>query len=91
MIKEFGKDGHLLVTTAMAAYSLGMKPDSFRSWARRHGMTATDYRRAAESTGRQPPSGLSPTCEDLPRIIGSMAQVVRHGGQPSGWPFAFVS
>ncbi|MFG2639898.1 hypothetical protein ACGFYP_02800 [Streptomyces sp. NPDC048370] len=70
MIKEFGKDGHPLVTTAMAAYSLGMKPDSFRSWARRHGMTAADYPRAVESTGRPPPSGVSPTCEDLPRIIG---------------------
>ncbi|WP_327377992.1 hypothetical protein OG393_30945 [Streptomyces sp. NBC_01216] len=41
-----------LVTTAMAAYSLGMTPASFRSWARRHGITAADYRRAPGSTGQ---------------------------------------
>lgn len=38
----------------MAAYSLGMKPDSFRSWARRHGIKATDYQREPGATGQAP-------------------------------------
>ncbi|MHC3474684.1 hypothetical protein ACYF6T_39155 [Streptomyces sp. 7R007] len=49
-----GRDGRPLVTTAMAAYSLGIKPDSFRSWARRHGVKAVDYRRPPGSTGQAP-------------------------------------
>lgn len=49
-----GKDGRPLVTTAMAAYSLGMKPASFRSWARRHGVKATTYQRTPGSTGQAP-------------------------------------
>lgn len=36
----------------MAAYSLGLKPASFRSWARRHGVTAAGYRRAPGTTGQ---------------------------------------
>ncbi|WP_406168904.1 hypothetical protein [Streptomyces sp. NBC_00996] len=47
-----GRDGRALVTTTMAAYSLGMKPASFRSWARRHGVTAADYQRTPGSTGQ---------------------------------------
>ncbi|MFD4258223.1 hypothetical protein ACFWR9_11480 [Streptomyces sp. NPDC058534] len=30
-----GRDGRPLVTTAQAAYSLGMRPAQYRSWARR--------------------------------------------------------
>ena len=47
-----GRDGRLLVTTAMAAYSLGMKASSFRSWARRHNVKATTYHREPGSTGQ---------------------------------------
>ncbi|MEV6791260.1 hypothetical protein AB0M87_04495 [Streptomyces sp. NPDC051320] len=36
MTAPTGRDGRLLVTTDMAAYSLGMKPASFRGWAVRH-------------------------------------------------------
>ncbi|MFJ2719380.1 hypothetical protein [Streptomyces sp. NPDC087437] len=49
-----GEDGRPLVTTAMAAYSLGMKPASFRSWARRHGVTAATYQRTPGTTGQAP-------------------------------------
>jgi hypothetical protein len=49
-----GRDGRSLVTTAMAAYSLGMKPASFRTWARRHHIKATDYQRTPGSTGQAP-------------------------------------
>jgi hypothetical protein len=38
----------------MAAYSLGMKPASFRSWARRHGIKAADYQREPGATGQAP-------------------------------------
>jgi hypothetical protein len=38
----------------MAAYSLGMKPASFRSWARRHGVTAAAYQRPPGATGQAP-------------------------------------
>ncbi|MFD4343418.1 hypothetical protein ACFWQ6_00800 [Streptomyces coelicoflavus] len=34
-----GRDGRPLVTTAQAAYSLGMRPAQFRSWARRRALT----------------------------------------------------
>jgi hypothetical protein len=33
-----GRDGRPLVTTTMAAYSLGMQPASFRGWAVRNGV-----------------------------------------------------
>jgi hypothetical protein len=36
----------------MAAYSLGMKPASFRSWARRHRITAAAYHREPGTTGQ---------------------------------------
>ncbi|MFJ4551083.1 hypothetical protein ACIP4X_17960 [Streptomyces sp. NPDC088817] len=49
-----GRDGRPLVTTAMAAYSLGMKPASFRSWARRHNITAATYQREPGTTGQAP-------------------------------------
>lgn len=38
-----GHDGRPLVTTTMAAYSLGMKPGSFRGWAVRHGVKPATY------------------------------------------------
>lgn len=38
-----GKDGRPLVTTTMAAYSLGIKPGSFRGWAVRHAVKPTAY------------------------------------------------
>lgn len=34
-----GRDGRPLITTAQAAYSLGMRPAQFRSWARRRSLT----------------------------------------------------
>lgn len=34
-----GRDGRPLVATDLAAYSLGMKPGSFRGWAVRHHVT----------------------------------------------------
>lgn len=43
MTTERGRDGRPLVTTALAAYSLGVKPSSFRTWAARHSITAADY------------------------------------------------
>ncbi|MFI1293896.1 RhuM family protein [Streptomyces sp. NPDC020792] len=45
-----GRDGRPLVTTAMAAYSLGMEPASFRSWARRHGVTAASKQEEVRQT-----------------------------------------
>lgn len=44
MSTPLGRDGRLLVDTAMAAYSLGMQPGSFRKWAVRHGITPAEYR-----------------------------------------------
>lgn len=39
-----GRDGRLLVDTEMAAYSLGIKPASFRGWAVRHHVTPAGHR-----------------------------------------------
>ncbi|MGW1008387.1 hypothetical protein [Streptomyces sp. NPDC002520] len=40
-----GRDGRPLVTTAMAAYSLGMtSAGQFREWARRRGITPADWK-----------------------------------------------
>lgn len=44
MKPTLGRDGRPLITTAMAAYSLGMKPSYFRVWAHRHHITPADYR-----------------------------------------------
>lgn len=41
MSTHTGKDGRPLVTTAMAAYSLGMSAATFRKWVVRHGLTPT--------------------------------------------------
>ncbi|MGP4085478.1 hypothetical protein [Streptomyces sp. KR55] len=38
-----GRDGRPLVTTAQAAYSLGMKPGQFRAWASRHSVRPADH------------------------------------------------
>ncbi|MFJ2477102.1 hypothetical protein ACIOWI_29710 [Streptomyces sp. NPDC087659] len=54
MSTPLGRDGRPLVTTPMAAYSLGLKPASFRSWARRHGVTAATYEREPGTTGQAP-------------------------------------
>ncbi|MFB7596900.1 hypothetical protein [Streptomyces sp. NPDC056160] len=39
-----GCDGRPLVTTAQAAYSLGMTPKQFRDWARRRAVTPAGSR-----------------------------------------------
>lgn len=45
MSTPLGRDGRALVTTAQAAYSLGMKtPGHFRTWAARHDITPAGYR-----------------------------------------------
>ncbi|WP_416976699.1 hypothetical protein [Streptomyces sp. T028] len=43
MSTPVGKDGRPLVTTTMAAYSLGMKASHFRVWAHRHHISPADY------------------------------------------------
>ncbi|MFE2469725.1 hypothetical protein [Streptomyces mirabilis] len=44
MSTPLGIDGRPLVTTAMAAYSMGMQPKQFRDWARRRGLTPAGSR-----------------------------------------------
>ncbi|MGW1961814.1 hypothetical protein ACWCPD_16240 [Streptomyces sp. NPDC001935] len=44
MSTSAGIDGRPLVTTAMAAYSMGMQPKQFRDWARRRGITPAGAR-----------------------------------------------
>ncbi|GAA2108056.1 hypothetical protein [Streptomyces synnematoformans] len=44
MTHLYGRDGRELVDTAQAAYLMGMKPSSFRGWAKRHGVHAKVYR-----------------------------------------------
>ncbi|MGW0578313.1 hypothetical protein ACWD25_20610 [Streptomyces sp. NPDC002920] len=39
-----GRDGRPLVTTDMAAYSLGKTPRQFRDWARRRHVAPADFR-----------------------------------------------
>ncbi|MGW6295643.1 hypothetical protein [Streptomyces sp. NPDC055058] len=41
MTTPLGRDGRPLVTTAQAAYSLGMRPGAFRAWASRRHLTPT--------------------------------------------------
>ncbi|WP_455359851.1 hypothetical protein [Streptomyces sp. SYSU K21746] len=55
-----------LATTAMAAYSLGMKAACFRSWARRHGITAADYQRLPGTAGQ------APTLWDLAHLAAAL-------------------
>lgn len=43
MTPAHGSDGRPLVTTAMAAYSLGKTPGQFRAWASRHQLKPTDH------------------------------------------------
>jgi hypothetical protein len=42
--RQAGRDGRSLVDTTAAAYSLGMKPGSFRGWAVRHHIKHTSSR-----------------------------------------------
>ncbi|WP_329214820.1 hypothetical protein OG352_05255 [Streptomyces sp. NBC_01485] len=44
MSTPVGRDGRPLVTTAQAAYSLGMQPGQFRDWARRRALAPADSR-----------------------------------------------
>lgn len=41
---QLGRDGRPLVTTAQAAYSLGMQPKQFRDWARRRAVAPAGSR-----------------------------------------------
>lgn len=49
---QTGRDGRQLVPTELAAYSLGMKPASFRKWAQRHGVTPAAYERPPGRRGQ---------------------------------------
>jgi hypothetical protein len=49
---QLGRDGRPLVPTDLAAYSLGMKSASFRSWAKRHNVTPAALGRPAGTTGQ---------------------------------------
>ncbi|MFJ2178905.1 hypothetical protein ACIOHE_39180 [Streptomyces sp. NPDC087851] len=51
MPSTLGRDGRPLVTTAQAAYSLGMNPAAYREWARRRGITSTGGRRPSGGPG----------------------------------------
>ncbi|MFF2094849.1 hypothetical protein [Streptomyces sp. NPDC058202] len=44
MNTPLGQDGRPLVTTDMAAYSMGLSPKRFRDWARRRGVTPAGSR-----------------------------------------------
>ncbi|MGC9544008.1 hypothetical protein [Streptomyces sp. UG1] len=45
MSTPLGRDGRPLVSTVMAAYSLGLpSPAAFRGWASRRGITPATYR-----------------------------------------------
>ncbi|MFF0597906.1 hypothetical protein [Streptomyces antibioticus] len=44
MTTQHGRDGRPLVTTDLAAYSLGMTPKRFRDWARRRHLTPASSR-----------------------------------------------
>ena len=43
MSTPLGTDGRPLVTTTMAAYSMGMQPKQFRDWARRRRITPAGF------------------------------------------------
>ncbi|MCH0542686.1 hypothetical protein I3F58_24620 [Streptomyces sp. MUM 203J] len=62
------RGGHPVVTTFKAAYSPGMKPDGFRSWARRHGIAAVSCCRA--SGGR----GQATALWDVADLVGALAR-----------------
>ncbi|MFG2678299.1 hypothetical protein [Streptomyces sp. NPDC048392] len=49
---QTGRDGRPLVPTELAAYSLGIKPGAFRSWARRRGVVPAAYGRPAGRRGQ---------------------------------------
>lgn len=44
MNTPLGRDGRPLITTDMAAYSLGKTPKQYRDWARRHRLTPAGSR-----------------------------------------------
>ncbi|MET9086149.1 hypothetical protein ABZX77_30460 [Streptomyces sp. NPDC004237] len=44
MSAQLGRDGRPLVTTEMAAYSLGKTPRQFRDWARRRSIAPAGSR-----------------------------------------------
>lgn len=44
MTARTGRDGRPLVDTELAAYAVGIKTSSFRSWATRHGVKAVGFR-----------------------------------------------
>ncbi|MEU8906981.1 hypothetical protein [Streptomyces mirabilis] len=75
--QRMGRDGRPLVTTAMAAYSMGMQPKQFRDWARRRGLSPAGSRPnpsrgqalalwdlAAISTTIQNQGANQPACQD---------------------------
>ncbi|WP_406171203.1 hypothetical protein [Streptomyces sp. NBC_00996] len=47
-----GRDGRQLVPTELAAYSLGLKAASFRSWAARRGVTPVAHYRPPGKRGQ---------------------------------------
>jgi hypothetical protein len=65
-----GSDGRPLVTTDMAAYSMGLSPKRFRDWARRRGITPA-------GTRPNPNRGQALALWDLADIT----EVLRQAGQ----------
>ncbi|MEU4168877.1 hypothetical protein AB0F46_18615 [Streptomyces sp. NPDC026665] len=70
MSTPLGSDGRPLVTTDMAAYSMGLSPKRFRDWARRRGITPA-------GTRPNPNRGQALALWDLADI----ARVLRQAGQ----------
>jgi hypothetical protein len=66
-----GRDGRPLVTTAQAAYSLGMKPGPYRAWASRNGVRPAGHQ-------PNPARGQALALWDLADIADAL-----HGRQPA--------
>ncbi|MFF0139682.1 hypothetical protein ACFYRN_24915 [Streptomyces sp. NPDC005227] len=76
MNTPLGSDGRPLVTTDMAAYSMGLSPKRFRDWARRRGVTPAGSR-------PNPNRGQALALWDLADISGAISQgLASHTSQP---------
>ncbi|MFF3884043.1 hypothetical protein [Streptomyces sp. NPDC001914] len=70
MNTSIGKDDRPLITTDMAAYSMGLSPKRFRDWARRRGITPASSR-------PNPNRGQALALWDLADIAGVLRQAGR--------------
>lgn len=77
MNTPLGQDGRPLVTTDMAAYSMGLSPKRFRDWARRRGVTPAGSR-------PNPNRGQALALWDLADIAGAISQGVASHVTPTG-------